>query len=361
MVSADIAGKERFVVLDGMRGLAALAVITDHVHSPFMETLLPGRYLAVDFFFVLSGFVIAHAYAQRLASGMTPLAFMRVRVIRLYPLYLLGALAGAALFMVMALKGWGDPTVPLVLSSLAFAFTMLPCLPAFSFWPDAPYPLNGPSWSLFFELFINLVFAFVARWLTPALCLVFVAFGAIALVPTAFHFGQLDGGYAWSNFIAGFPRVTFGFFAGVFLYQTRHRWSAPALPAWAGFLLLFAVFAAPAHGFWRPIFDLVAVLLFFPLLVAMCARSQVSGWGFKTSAFIGTMSYGVYVLHVPLWGWLTLGLQWLGIEASLPGVVKVIVAAATALTAAWIAHRLYDVPVRRALSGVPRRPTVAKA
>lgn len=361
MVSADIVEKERFVVLDGMRGLAALAVITDHVHSPFMEALLPGRYLAVDFFFVLSGFVIAHAYAQRLAGGMSAMAFMRARVFRLYPLYLLGAVAGAALFMVHALKGWGDPTVPLVLTSFAFALTMLPCLPAFSFWPDAPYPLNGPSWSLFFELFINAVFAVVARWVTPAICLVFMGVGAIALVPVAFHFGQLDGGFAWSNFIAGFPRVTFGFFAGVFVYQTRDRWRFPALPAWSAYLMLFAIFAAPALGFWRTVFDLAAVLVLFPLLVALSAGSRVKGLGFKTSAFIGTMSYGVYVLHVPLWGWLQLVLQSLGVEASLPGLAKVALAGLAALMAAWVAHRLYDVPLRRALSRMSQPPKPARA
>lgn len=349
MVSSDDgAERERFVLLDGMRGLAALAVITDHVPSTLFTTLLPGRYLAVDFFFVLSGFVLAHVYSRRLADGLSVSAFLRVRVVRLYPLYILGAAIGAVLMAIHIAKGWNDASFVQLAASSLFALFMLPCPPPASLWDNAPYPLNGPSWSLFFELFINLIFALIATRLTPRLCLIIAGVGAVLLVPTAFFFGQLDGGFAWSNFVAGFPRVTFSFFAGVFLYQTRSRWRLPMLPAWAGYLALAAVFMVPAQGVWRSLYDLVAVLILFPALVALCGGSQVRGVLAGVSGAIGTLSYGVYVLHVPLWGWMQLLLSRLHID--LPGALDVLLMAAVALALAAFLHKVYDTPVRRWLS-----------
>jgi peptidoglycan/LPS O-acetylase OafA/YrhL len=350
--------KERFVVLDGLRGLAALVVITDHVHSDLLTSLLPGRYLAVDFFFVLSGFVLAHVYGGRLRTGMSPLAFMRARVIRLYPLYLVGALIGAAWAVLYAVKGWGAWSLWHVAGSALFALFMLPCPPGWSLWWNAPYPLNGPSWSLFFELLVNAAFAAVARWITPALCLVFMGLGALLLPFAAFGFGQLDGGFAWSNFVAGFPRVTFGFFAGVWIYQTRLHERVPALPAWSAYLALLAVFMVPAHGAWRAAFDLAAALVLFPSLVTVCASSPVRGPLLHVSSFIGAMSYGVYVLHVPLWGWLQLVIARFG--QALPGAASVLVVAAVALGAAAALHVIYDAPLRRRLAR-PRPQAAAAA
>src|SRR5262245_45457012 len=111
LANHETAGAEdahRFLVLDGLRGLAAFAVILDHVSSVTLRHWFPGRYLAVDFFFVLSGFVLAHAYGERLQSQLSPWRFMCIRMIRLYPLYLLGLMLGLVLPMIGALRGWND-------------------------------------------------------------------------------------------------------------------------------------------------------------------------------------------------------------------------------------------------------------
>lgn len=348
MVSTDVAGRERFAILDGMRGLAALAVITDHVHSDLMTTLLPGRYLAVDFFFVLSGFVLAHVYLDRLRSGMTLGGFMKVRLVRLYPLYIAGTLLGAGLMFINIAQGWNDASFGQLATSLLFALFLLPCPPPLSIWPDAPYALNGPAWSLFFELFINTIFAITARWVTPVVCLVFMALGGVLLVPTAFGFGQLDGGFAWSNFIAGFPRVTFSFFTGVWLYQIRAHDRLPALPAWAAYVLLALVFMIPGEGVIRSLVDLVAVLVVFPLLVATSANAPAGAALLRVSTVIGVLSYGVYILHVPLWGVISLAMGRFGVE--LPGVLDVALVAAAALAVTAILDAYYDRPLRRRLS-----------
>ncbi|MBC7769861.1 MAG: acyltransferase [Phycisphaerales bacterium] len=351
MVTTDIAGKERFAVLDGMRGLAALAVITDHVPSALMTSLLPGRYLAVDFFFVLSGFVLAHVYGERLRTGMSFSAFMRVRAVRLWPLYLAGTLIGAALALLYVIRGWNEASPLQVGTSLLFALFLLPCPPSLSIWPNAPYPLNGPAWSLFFEMFVNAIFALVARWLSPVLCLGVMAVSGILLVLSAFSFGQLDGGFAWSNFIVGFPRVTFGFFTGVWLYLVRAHERVPALPTWAAYIALAAVFMIPGEGLVRSFVDLIAALILFPALVAFCANSRAKGAVLWLSTLIGALSYGVYILHVPLWGWLNLVLERLGIV--LPGIVNVLLAAAAALAIAALLDKVYDRPLRRRLSRKP--------
>lgn len=354
MVGAPTADNERFVVLDGMRGLAAVAVITDHVQSPLTEALLPGRYLAVDFFFVLSGFVLMHVYGQRLKGSLSLLQFMRVRLIRFYPLYILGALAGAALWALHAVKGWNEATLPHVAGSLAFAAAFLPAPPNVSIWPDAPFPLNGPSWSLFFELFINAVFAAIVVWLTPRRSALIALAGAVGLIAFSYFSGELGGGHRWSNFLGGFGRVTLGFFAGVCIYQLRAHWRAPTIPAWAGMVVLMAAMMVHAPGPWRMVFDMIAAIIIFPLLVMTCADSRATGGFASACAWIGAASYGVYVLHVPLWGWLRVGMD--VADITLPSLVNVVLVAVLAVSAAWLLDKTYDAPARRFLSGRRRKP-----
>lgn len=360
MASTEIAEKQRFVVLDGMRGLAALAVITDHVQSDLLRAMLPGRYLAVDFFFVLSGFVLAHVYLQRLQGGMSFWSFMRVRVIRLYPLYLVGLGLAAVMALIIAAKGWEPFGVGQVFTSLAFALLLIPCPPGLSLWPNAPFPLNGPAWSLFFELVINAVFALTARWLTPALCVAFMALGGGALAFAVFQ-GWDVGGFAWDNFAGGLMRVTFSFFAGVWIYKMRDHWSLPALPAWGAFAVLFAALAMPVPDGMRPFWDLFAILCIFPPLVAFSADTVVRGRAMQACAFVGLVSYGVYILHVPLFSWVRLTLQYVGVYDAIPGVAMVAIVASVAVAAAALLHVIYDVPVRRFLSRLGRRWSREKA
>lgn len=349
------ADNERFAVLDGMRGLAALVVITDHVHSPIAENLLPGRYLAVDFFFVLSGFVLMHVYGSRLQRSLSWFEFMRVRLIRFYPLYLLGLLAGAALMALHAVKGWNEATLDHVAASTLFGLAFLPAPPDFSIWPDAPFPLNGPSWSLFFELVINAVFAAIVLWLTPRRSALLALSGAVALVAFTYLTGELGGGFRWSNFVGGLARVTLGFFAGVCIYQLRAYWKAPTMPAWAGFAVLLAAMMthAPDHT-WRMTLDMIASIVVFPLLVMTCADSPIGGFAARLAAWAGAVSYGVYVLHVPLWGWLRVAMATLGVE--LPGLANVALVATLAVSAAWLLDKLYDVPARRFLGRLRAKP-----
>jgi peptidoglycan/LPS O-acetylase OafA/YrhL len=335
-----------------MRGIAAFAVILDHVSSTALRTWLPGRYLAVDFFFVLSGFVLAHAYGERLRTGMSPWAFMKVRLIRLYPLYILGIALGLVLPVIGALRGWEDAPLLSEAALIAFfALFFLPAPPLYSWTGGHLYPFDSPAWSLFFELVANSVYGFIARFLTWRAFAIGLPIAAALVAFTVLRHDDAEGpGWLWLHFDAGLARVIYCFFAGVLVYRVCATISVPAMPAWAAALALIAIFAVPAAGLWRQGFDAFAALVLFPLLVAFASGAKVSGAVARLCATLGLLSYGVYVLHVPLRGLLSYGLE--TVNLGLPdGVLEVVLVAGTAALAAWIAHHVYDTPVRRWLSG----------
>jgi peptidoglycan/LPS O-acetylase OafA/YrhL len=349
MSDGDLARRERFTVLDGMRGVAALVVITDHVPSLTLMSLLPGRYLAVDFFFALSGFVLAHVYGARLSGGMTMPSFLRVRLIRLYPLYLFATIAGALILFASLYKGWVEAPWTEVVATLLFGAALLPTPQGLAVF-GSPFPLNGPAWSLFFELLVNVVYALLAPRLTARLILVLLAVSGAALIVTAFWFGRLDVGFLWSNFAGGFPRVAFAFFAGVMVYRWRATWTAPALPAWVCVAAMLAIFAMPAQGVWRPVFDLTAAMVLFPLLIAFAANARSAGPMLRTYATMGLLSYGIYVLQVPVRDWSYLLLDKFAPGVELLGIWRVLIVTGATVAAAAVLHMVYDLPARRFLA-----------
>ncbi len=334
-----------------MRGLAAFVVIADHVPSDIIGKLVPGRYLAVDFFFVLSGFVLAHAYGQRLAGGLSPLAFLKARLIRFYPLYIAGLVPGAIMAFIYLEKGWTDGDPSRIPGALAFNVLFLPCPPSLSPLRQTLFPFDGPAWSLFFELAVNSVYAVLATRLFGLRIGVFLTAAAAFLIFTAFSFGKLDGGWGWENVSGGAARVTFSFFAGVALYRLRARCTLPGLPPVLAFAMLALVFAVPAEGVWRTVFDLAATLAIFPAFVALSANSEGGVLETRIYSIIGMLSYGVYVLHVPVYRIIetSIGAVFHVQMAALGDGAPLLVAFAAAL-AAGVAHKLYDVPARRWLS-----------
>jgi peptidoglycan/LPS O-acetylase OafA/YrhL len=351
-------GAQRFVLLDGLRGVAAFAVILDHVPGGVLGDLLPGRYLAVDFFFVLSGFVLAHAYSRRLEQGWSPLSFMTARLIRLYPMYLLGLALGLALSVIGLLRGWVGPTWSDVLTTAGLGLLFLPAPPMAGFGGGALYPFNGPAWSLFFELIANLVYALVARFLSWRVLGAVLVVGAVAVVFTINrHAGTGGPGWLWEHFDAGLARVMFDFFAGVTIHRVWAGKRLPALPWWAALLAFLLVIAVPAEGMWRIVYDSAAALILMPTLVALSAGSRVTGSVARLCSTIGLLSYGVYVIHVPLFA--TLGGAAAAAHVQLGGGpwLAVLVAALAAVLAA-ISYVAFDRPLRVWLSARAREANV---
>jgi peptidoglycan/LPS O-acetylase OafA/YrhL len=341
--AAAPATRDRFVVLDGLRGVGALAVILDHVPQEMVNGFLPGRALSVDFFFVLSGFVLAHAYGARLSGPMSAFEFLRLRVIRFYPLYLLGVLISLPVTVYWALTG--RTSLQNVAASMFFGLLFLPKPPLRGGWGSSFYPLNHPAWSLLFELLANYVYALLAKHLTVRVLARILPLLAVLLVVTLFnHAGMPGPGFFWSQSDAGFARVMYGFFTGVLIYLLRDRWRAPAIPAWAAVALFVAIIAVPAHGLWRSAYDALASVVFMPLLVLYSSNAVLEGTTARVFSTLGRISYPVYMLHAPLIGVQSFLLNHYHVQ--LPGVVFITLLAALAAGGALLADRFYDPPMR---------------
>lgn len=343
------APRGRLLVLDGLRGVAAFAVINDHVPSETLRMLTPGRYLAVDFFWVLSGFVLALSYDGRLRSQMSAWAFMRLRIIRLYPFYLLGLVIGLVVAMTLSISGWRQYSEWQVLVVAVVGATFLPFPQVFSWTGLQLFPLNGPSWTLFFELVVNLIYGLIVRvlyWKVLAILLMMAAAVTFLTVPNA---GVGGPGWLWPHFIPGLARAVYCFFMGVLLFHASRIIRVPAMPAWGAFLAFLAIVAMPVSDSWRGYYDVFAALVAMPLLVVLSAGARVDGRVASACAVLGQISYGVYVLHVPLWSALEFLLEYF--QFNLPGLVLVVVVSVAAGVTAWVGGRYYDMPMRRKLSG----------
>lgn len=280
--------KRRFQTLEGLRGIAALVIFASHSPNETIDTLLPVRYLGVDFFFVLSGFVLAHAYGVKLSDrSMSALEFMVRRYIRLWPLYLFGTAAG----VLVALRD--DWSVPKILVSAVCAVLFLPVFSRrVSPDPHAVFPLNSPAWSLFFELVANLVYALVAPFLKRWLLIAILVLGAALLVALSFKHGELNGGVLISNFEMGFARVIWSFFAGVSVHRLWLWRPAIRLSPIPCVVALVAMLAVPLELLW--------VFLGFPLLVYVAASAEPAKWQTPLFINLGVVSYGLYAIHLPV-------------------------------------------------------------
>jgi peptidoglycan/LPS O-acetylase OafA/YrhL len=273
-------------------------VVILHATTPGV-TPAPTAYLAVDLFFLLSGFVLAHAYGAKLEAGDRVWRdFMAQRFLRLWPLYVLGLLAGLAIHLYGVAKGWRADDA----SALALAFIpnalFLPTLLGLPSEPFSEFPFNPPAWSLFSEMAVNLAFAYLAtsrlRWGVQAAC----ALGALALLAIALQNNGLDVGGDIGLTQLGLARATFSFFLGVLLYRYRERLSRmAAMPAWLASLLLALVCLAPVRA---AAFDLLAVMVVFPALVALSAHEEPRGGAATVCTLLGKASFPLYVIHWPL-------------------------------------------------------------
>ncbi len=357
---------QRFVLLDGLRGVAALFIIQRHA-TDLLGDDLPSSYLGVDLFFGLSGFVLAHAYGAALADGrMSALAFMKARLLRLYPLYGLALFLMASYFLVLWAAGLPTPLDdlhrPIDPTELSIAvLTGLLFVPApFSLTLNGALFLVHPAWSLFNELLANLVYGvWGVRW-SPKRTLVVIGVAAVVLVISAAEFGRLHAGFRWSEMHAGMARVFFSFFVGVLIYRFRER--IPAIPPLAAFgclLFVIVVLAFPTPKSLRAYFDLAVVFCGWPVLLSLassCTPDRVTG---RLCAFLGTASYAVYVLHVPMLAWTELLLPQIKDDRFMPYAGLLFVAALT--VACWGLTVSLDQPLQRFIKRRGRRLAPAAA
>jgi peptidoglycan/LPS O-acetylase OafA/YrhL len=346
-----------FHTLDALRGIAAIGVLVFHMGGAFTPIAAPGGYLAVDLFFMMSGVVLAHAYEARFAAGMGILDFLRARLIRLYPLYLLGTLLGI-LVAVASLHGrnsqnW-DPGSLGQAVALATFF-----LPNFSARPvDTLFPLNIPCWSLFFELLVNLLY--VVFWpllRSPRLLVVAVLTGAVVGWASA-HGGNLDQGSTGSSFAIGLTRTVFGFSVGVLIarHLPVHRGQNDLAVVLVVAVVGIAIAAWPQHEF-RALWDAVCVLLVFPSIVYFGTRIDPGSKLRVIATFLGGTSYALYLLHSPFASILNSATRFFNAGTGAPYLGFAVLT--FLLTGCWLIDRYFDMPIRRQLSRIiPRmRPS----
>ncbi len=339
-----------FHTLDGMRGAAAIAVALLHTPS-FTQTpwfgakeALQCAFLGVDLFFVLSGFVIAHAYEQRLLAGMRLTTFLKLRAHRLAPLYILGLAMAVAQIAASRLV---QPNVwtPADLALVALGALVLIPVPIFGL-HQVLYLLNPATWTLAAEILVNLVYAFAARHLTTGRLMGLCIAAAAVLLWVAWRFQSIDLGITWMQFPAGVARAVYGFCAGVLMFRLyRNRPLAKASSGWIWMGLLLALLLAPLSGTWLAPCELVCALLVFPLLVYVAASSAVGAFGQKVCGSAGTASYALYILHTPIGRTAVLVadvFHWsLANDIAAAGLMAVFIVLSLA------ADALYDRPIRR--------------
>ena len=352
---------KRFETLDAMRGVAAFSVVIYHLGSnKILPGVAPRGYLAVDFFFILSGFVVAFAYEGPLQTRLSWGRFVLKRCIRLYPLALLGLGMGA---VVLLLKWLTHPDkvdgLPHILSSIGLNGFLLPILSRSRLTQSELFPVNSPLWTLSLELAANLIWAWIGIGRRTSTLIAFTAVSWLALIAAGAEFHSGNTGFDLTTLGGGVARVCFGFTLGVVLYRLLPRIRIPSIRfgpvlLYAGLLLVLCwpIESDPAGVPWG---DLVIVTFFMPAIVMLGLGQVTSG---RAAMWMGGLSYPIYVLHMPI------QLLTSGLRQTVPrNVDPVLLAAVTVvviLAYAAIAWRVYDEPARlwltRRLSGARLPP-----
>lgn len=360
--------KPHYNILNGLRGVAALMVLIYHLFEAYATSPIDQGwnhgYLAVPFFFILSGFVIGYAYDDRWTK-MTPTEFFKRRLIRLHPMVVLGVVLGALSFILQGSIQWDGTKIGTSLVMLAMLFTlfMIPAAPG-----SAPeirgngelFPLNGPYWSLFFEYIANVLYVLFIRKLSIRNLKIWVGLTGVGLAGFAIGNGSGYGhlGVGWTmadyNFWAGLLCVSFCFSAGLLVSRVfkpiRIRGAF-----WICSLAVVALTAVPhlggAESPWiNGMYDTFCVVFLFPLLIWLGASGQTTDA--KSTALcklLGDLSYPVYVIHYPsmylfyAWVWnndLSFAQSWyVGVGVIVANILL-----------AYLFLKIYDEPVRRSLS-----------
>lgn len=378
--------RPHYEILDGLRGVAALAVVWYHVFEGFAfaggEAIIKGinhGYLAVDFFFILSGFVISYAYDGRWAGRkpkdndavpgkLTLKSFFLRRIIRLHPMVIIGAVTGAVTFLLQGSEQWDGThtSTSMVMLALLAAMFMIPAV------PGAPrevrgngemFPLNGPAWSLFFEYIGNILYAFIIRRLpTKSLAVVTAALGiglgAFAVLDVS-GYGSIGVGWTLDcvNFTGGLLRMLFPFSMGMLLARTfRPRKIRGAF--WLCSAALLVLFLVPFIGgkcctgtvSLNGIFEIACIAMVFPAIVmAGASGSLTDTFSSKACRFLGDISYPLYMIHYPF---MYLFYSWMiktGVHTFAGTWPVVLCLFAWVVLFAWLCMKFIEIPVRKRL------------
>ena len=390
--------KPRYQILDGLRGVAALMVVIFHcfeTYNPMIGTqIINHGYLGVDFFFVLSGFVIGYAYDDRW-DRMTTWGFFKRRIVRLHPMLVAGTIIGACFFFlganenlntILDCKGWEFAL------SLLLGLLLIPTGPGLDIRGfSETHTFTGPAWTLMYEYIGNILYALILRRLpTIILAIVCAACAVLTLdltlglqivtfppvemvlpdgtvaLSTGPHYNVIGG---WSitpdQMYIGFSRLLYPFICGLLISRilrsriTPENPSGSPLHARGGFwwcsLILIAIFSIPQIGGKPGIadgaFQAISILILFPIVVLLGAGSVTTHpRSTAVCQFLGGLSYPLYITHYPL---MYLQMSWVAQHPDAPIWMHIVLNVGIVIMAifiAWACYKLYDLPIRKWLT-----------
>ncbi len=362
MQSQSLTTKPHYPILDGLRGVAAVIVVIFHLceanaTSRFTQVINHG-YLAVDFFFLLSGFVIGYAYDDRWQK-MSVGNFFKRRLIRLQPMVIIGSIIGALFFYPQAssiFPAISNTPVWEVIVIMLIGCTMIPVPVSMDIrgWHET-YPLNGPAWSLFYEYIVNILYAIGIRKFPKWALSVFVFLSACFLMHMAVFGSDGDVIGGWSlepaQLHIGFARVLYPFFAGLLLFRAGKLAHIKHAFVWCSLLVIIVLalprFGGEEHLWMNGLYEALVIIFIFPLIIYLGASGELhSNSQKKVCKFLGDISYPIYITHYPL---IYLYTGWVA-DKKLPFGNAFTVGALVFIASILIAYaclKLYDEPVRR--------------
>jgi peptidoglycan/LPS O-acetylase OafA/YrhL len=337
--------KPHYPILDGLRGTAAILVVVFHLFEAYFP--VPANhpmhhgYLAVDFFYLLSGFVVGYAYDDRWGK-MNVVDFFKIRLVRLHPLVILGVLVGAiAFYFDPYTNGMQHTSIVKLIGVTLLSFTLLPA-PDVRGWNET-HPLDGPCWSLLQEYIANIIYAVFARKMSKIVLWVIVIISAIALAWTAAWRGDVGTGWSFDTFWIAFVRMMFPFFAGLLLFRSAKLIHIPHAYIVCSVILIILFFMPTFKH--NGIYEAACIIIAFPIVVAAGAGGQIAGRWAKLCKFSGEISYPIYIMHYPF---IYIYTMWVATKKPTPQQIVPVACGMFIffILLAYAALKLYDEPVR---------------
>ena len=362
--------KKHYEILDGLRGVAAILVVLFHILESFslgnpFKQLINHGYLAVDFFFALSGFVIGYAYDDRW-NKLTLKEFFKRRLIRLHPMIIFGMILGALTFYFQGSVDFpmidSIPVGRMMLFMLIGMFLIpVPISMDIRGWQEM-YPLNGPAWSLFFEYIANILYAlFIRKFSNKLLMILALISGSLLL-----HFaitspsGNVAGGWTFNQtqLEIGFTRLLFPFFSGLLISRMVKPIQIKNAYLWSCLLIIIPL-SIPRIGdqtnVWlNGLYEALVIILIFPLVIYIGASGSITNkFTAKLNRFLGNISYPLYITHYPL---IYMQMAYIANhkdnleESQFTAILVSIGVLVGGILIAWLSFIAYDVPIRRWLT-----------
>ena len=326
--SMFLRSKQRYEILDGLRGVAALMVIIFHFFELYSfgnpsKQIINHGYLAVDFFYVLSGFVLGYAYDDRW-DKMSYWDFYKRRLIRLHPMVIAGSLLGMCYFFLG--ECINSPNIESVnplyfFLTIIMSILMIPCPAQMDIrgWGETN-SFNGPNWTLTYEYIVNILYSLIFRRLHTIIIGILTLASTLLLVNLTCNFDIFNvmnerennkytviGGWSLTSceLCVGFTRLFYPYFAGYLVYRLKLKIRIPYSFIICS-IILITFLSMPrlekeGYPIFNGIYEAIVIILIFPLVIIIGAGDTTKNEILtKICKFIGELSYPIYITHYPI-------------------------------------------------------------